>query len=127
MITKGDKILIGLVIVISILAMFFIKNMINNIGEKYVVIKVDGEEYKKIQIIEDMEPKEIAVKTDFGYNLVEVDSEGVRVVEASCKDKLDVKQGKIKSMGEILVCLPNRLTVEIVGNSTDTEVDRISR
>ena len=74
-----------------------------------------------------MPPKKIEVRSEFGYNLVEVDSSGARVLEASCPDKLDVKFGKIREAGEIIVCLPNKLTIEIVGGQGELEIDGISR
>lgn len=37
------------------------------------------------------------------------------ISEASCPDKICVHQGKISREGEIIVCLPNRMTARIVG------------
>lgn len=127
MITKGDKILILTIIVLSLFSLFSIKNSLNKVENKRVIIKVDGEEYETIELKRNMPRKEIEVRTDFGYNLVEVDSTGARVLEASCKDKLDVKFGKIENIGEIIVCLPNKLTVEIEGYQENLNVDIISR
>ncbi len=127
MLTKGDKILIILVAIICILALFFIKNQLNIEKSKQVVIKVDGKLYEKVDLRPKMSLKKIEVISDFGYNLVEVDDLGAKVVEANCPDKLDIKFGKITSVGEIIVCLPNRMTVEIIGGNEHQEVDIISR
>ncbi len=35
--------------------------------------------------------------------------------ESSCPDKTCIKQGRIDRPGEIIVCLPNKVTVEITG------------
>lgn len=127
MITRGDKILIIFVIFLCLSSIFFMKGFFSGNNEKIVIIKVDGKEYERVKIKWDMKPKEIAVETNFGYNLIEVDSQGARVLDASCKDKLDVKQRKIKNPGEIIVCLPNKLTIEVVGERDDIEIDKISR
>jgi len=127
MITKGDKILIILVALICILSLYFIKNQLNIEKSKEVVIKLDGKVYEKVEISPKMSPKKIEVRSDFGYNLVEIDNLGARVVDANCPDKLDIKFGKITNVGEIIVCLPNKMTVEIVGTEEDLEVDIISR
>ena len=41
----------------------------------------------------------------------------VRVIEADCPDELDVKQGFIENVGQVIVCLPNRVVVEIKGET----------
>lgn len=125
--TKGDKILIISVIIISFLSLGFIKN--NNAGykEKYISIQVNGEEYKKIIFDKKIIGKTIPIKTEFGYNLIEIGDGEVWVVEASCPDELDVKQGKISKSGEIIVCLPNKLVIEIKGTEETGEIDYIGR
>lgn len=125
--TKGDWLLIVATILICLVSIFFIKNNFNRLNDSYVLIRVAGEDYKRIKLVEKMPPKKIEVRSDFGYNLVEVDSSGARVLEASCPDKLDVKFGKIREAGEIIVCLPNKLTIEIVGGQGELEIDGISR
>lgn len=125
--TKGDKILIISVVIISLLSLGFIKN--NNAGykQKYISIQVNGEEYKKIIFDKKIIGKTIPIETEFGYNLIEIGDGEVWVVEASCPDELDVKQGRISKSGEIIVCLPNKLVIEIKGTDEIGEIDYIGR
>lgn len=125
--TKGDKILIVFVVITSLLSLGFIKN--NNAGykEKYISIQVNGNEYKKIIFDKKVIGKTIPIETEFGYNLIEIGDDEVWVVEASCPDELDVKQGKISRSGEIIVCLPNKLVIEIKGTDETGEIDYIGR
>lgn len=124
--TKGDKILIFTIIIISIASLIFIKNSGNRYKEKYISIQVDGKEYKKIIFDKLMVGKTIPIETEFGYNLIEIGDEKVRIIEASCPDELDVKQGFISMPGEIIVCLPNKLVIEIKGTEGIRDVDHIS-
>ncbi len=124
--TKGDKYLIIFIIVISLVSLFYIKNSTLNVGEKYVSIQVDGEEIKRIIFDRNIIGKTIPIETEFGYNLIEIGDEKVRVIEADCPDQLDVKQGYISKTGEIIVCLPNRLVIEIKGIEDERDVDYIS-
>ena len=48
---------------------------------------------------------------------MEVDKDSVRVIEASCPDKLDVKFGKIQKVGQSIICMPNRLVIQIKSRS----------
>lgn len=125
--TKGDKILIFSIIVISIGSLVFIKNSASKYNQKYISVQVDGKEYKKIIFDKAIIGKTIAIETEFGYNLIEIGDEEVRVIEASCPDEIDVKQGTISMPGEVIVCLPNRLVIEIKGSEGTKEVDHISR
>ncbi len=86
-----------------------------NYDEKYISIQVDGEEIKKIIFDNNLIGKTIPIETEYGYNLIEIGDEKVRVIEADCPDQLDVKQGYISKVGEVIVCLPNRLVIEIKG------------
>ena len=74
---------------------------------------------------ENIETRQYPIRTQYGFNLLEISNKGVRVLEASCPDKLDVKQGYIKNVGEQIICLPNRLIVSIY--SEKSELDFISR
>lgn len=52
---------------------------------------------------------------DGGTNLVVVKDGQVCVKEASCPDKVCVHQGSIHQSGDLIVCLPNRVIVQITG------------
>ncbi len=124
--TRGDLILIILVIVLSLSSMVFAKTNLVDYNDKYISIQVNGKEYKKIIFDNSVIGNQYPIETEFGYNLVEVGDGEVWVVEASCPDKIDVLQGKISKPGEMIVCLPNRLVIEIKGTSEEREVDHIS-
>ncbi len=123
--TKGDKILIIVIVLISLVSLGFIKNSAIGHSEKYISIQVNGKEYKKIIFDKSVIGKTIPIETEFGYNLVEVGDGEVRVIDADCPDKLDVLQGTITRPGEIIVCLPNRLVIEIKGSDGTEETDEV--
>jgi hypothetical protein len=126
LLTKGDKYLIIFIVVISFISLGFIKNKAINYKEKYVSVQVNGKEYKKIIFDKKIIGKTYPIETEFGYNLIEIGDEKVRVIEASCPDELDVKQGYISKPGEVIVCLPNKLVIEIKGLEEERDVDYIS-
>lgn len=49
-----------------------------------------------------------------GTNLLVIQDNRVWISEANCPNQDCVKQGKISMNGEMLVCLPHRLTVSII-------------
>ena len=125
--TKGDKILIAVVIIINVISLWLVKNVAFNHEDKYISVQVNGEEIKRITFDKNMVGKQIPIKTEYGYNLIEIGDEKVRVIEADCPDKLDVKQGYISRVGEVIVCLPNKLVIEIKGVKAETDLDGLSR
>lgn len=86
------------------------------------IVEVDGKEYGRYSL-EEKEAKTLDVRTQFGYNKIEISGGGVRVTESDCPDKLELRRGEIRSAGQMLVCLPNRLVIHISGTR---EVDGIA-
>lgn len=113
--TKGDKALIILVILLSFVSMGYIKKQGLSNKQRYISVQVNGNEIKKIIFDKNIIGKTIPIETEYGYNLLEIGDNEVRVIEASCPDKIDVKQGSISRIGETIVCLPNKMMVEIKG------------
>lgn len=120
-ITKAD-IVVALVVLIIAFVSYFCVGMALASGEaETVVIELDGEIYAKYQLNSIFGKKAVEIDTVFGYNIVEIECDSVAVVDASCKDKVCV--GKISKAGEMLVCLPNRLVVRLLG---EAEVDAVT-
>jgi len=120
---KADVFLIIFFIVSSIALSFYVTTTTNSIdyNNKYLIIKADNE----ILVRRDLpvEKKEtIRIKTKYGYNIIEIDKDVVRIIESDCHNQICVKDGSISKVGEVLVCLPHKLIVEIKGKS-DSEVD----
>lgn len=124
----GDLFIVALVIVVGLSMLWYYKSNINKKTEttKYVSIQVDGKEIRKLKLDENMNGEKLEIKTEFGRNLLEFTSDSVRSVEADCPDKLDVLQGAITMPGETIVCLPNRLVVEIITDDGTSEIDVVN-
>ncbi|MDO5724883.1 MAG: NusG domain II-containing protein [Tissierellia bacterium] len=127
---KGDIILIISIIAICLASIYYIKFLLpslNNNGEVYASIQIDGKEVKKLNF-KDKEyiGKEIRFDSQYGYNIVLIEDKGIRTIKASCPDKTDVKMGYIDKPGEMIVCLPNRFIIEIKTDSGYTEIDAVN-
>lgn len=61
---------------------------------------------------------------DYGVT-VEVRSGKVRISESDCHDKICEKTGFISSPMQTIVCLPNRISVRLIGDkpNTDSNID----
>ena len=111
--TKLDLIIIFAIIAVSIVAIFTLPK----IEASGIEVKVDGEViYRK-----DFQKKPIKklFQTKYGINLIEIGPDYVVMLESNCPRQLAVKQGKIKSPGSSLICIPHHMAVTIVGDDED--------
>jgi hypothetical protein len=60
---------------------------------------------------------EIKLDGAAGHAILIIEDGQAYIKEASCPDKLCIKQGKINKNGETVICLPNKLVVTV--NSED--------
>lgn len=83
------------------------------------VIRVDGEVYKKIDLNTVAVAYDMEIRTEFGYNKINISPEGICVTESDCRDHICQQTGRISSAGTPIVCLPHRLTIEFTGGDID--------
>ncbi len=57
-----------------------------------------------------------------GKSFLEIEGGRVRMVDSACPDKLCVRTGWISRPGESIVCLPNRVVVEVVSGEGSPDV-----
>ncbi|HCW72746.1 MAG TPA: hypothetical protein DHM90_01940 [Clostridiaceae bacterium] len=117
---KWDVIIIGLFVVASFIpALIFTLNARADSGGYYVEIKVEGELYDTVQLTGHTGRDEVRIETDLGVNIVEFIDEKVGMYEADCPDKICYSPEYISRPGETIVCLPNRVVIEVKGETPD--------
>ena len=67
------------------------------------------------------------VTTDLGTNVIEIKDGRVHVEEADCPNQDCVHQGWIDAAGQQIVCLPHKLTVDIVDEGAEAAYDVVGR
>lgn len=123
---KLDYVIIITLIIVSLLSSGIIiySSAKNKYQSQYVEISIGGDLYKKIPFDSSTEEK-IDVKTDLGENLINISKGYVQILDADCPDKVCIRDGSISKPGQVLVCLPHKVVVEIKGIKT-TETDDVS-
>lgn len=123
---KKMDIVIIVVLIISSFIPHFIYSSVESKNNKnlYATIKVDGEIHNTIDLPTTSEEKFI-IQTENGTNTILVNNNEVNIVYADCKDELCIKQGSISKIGKTLICLPNKLIIEIKGDEYDSSDDLI--
>lgn len=80
-------------------------------GSLRAVVSVNGKEAESLPLGVDVE--EMPVVGYRGMSYIQVRGGRVRMLDSACPDKLCVHSGWISRPGESLVCLPNRVVIEI--------------
>jgi hypothetical protein len=115
----GDIIL--LLIVLLIISFTFSKYVFSGTGVNRV--KVTGRDLQTYYSL--YEDRIINVQGPLGVTTILIEKGEARVKDSPCREKICIKMGKIKRTGEQLICVPNRVVVELEGERG--EVDGVSR
>lgn len=120
---KIEKVLWIIILGVAVALFLFLKFSAND-GEQ-VIVKVDKKEIARYDLNTDREV--IIDGKDGGKNTLVIKDGKVYIKDATCPDKLCEHQGKIHMVGQSLICLPNRVVIEITDDKKDEEFDGISK
>lgn len=101
---KGDKVIIAcvaLAVIISIVAIIF-----SSAAGTTVIVKQNNQTVYKGSLLKDD-------NVELSDNTIIIENGEVYMQSATCKNQICVKHKKISAKGETIICLPNRVTVEI--------------
>ncbi len=107
---RQDMILIAVILAAAVLLFLGTKIMHKSPAE-VIEISVDGKVIETLDLAKDQELTIDGVSG--GTNHLIIKDGEAWVSEATCPDRLCVHQGKIHLDGEIIVCLPNKMTAQI--------------
>ena len=89
-----------------------------------VVIEVDGTRVATLSLDQ---PQEVQIKGIAGSSKVEIGVRGARIIQAPCPHGICVRRGWVYRRGEVVVCVPNRLVLTIVGGDEPNDIDAVIR
>ncbi len=115
---RNDIILGGILAVIAIFVFIFI-SLTKSEGSK-VLVTVDGKEYATLEL-----KKDTTYTVDLGngeQNTFVIKDGTVDMTQASCPDKICVNHKSIHYNNETIVCLPNKVVLQIIdGEESKTD------
>lgn len=116
---KKDLILVLIILCVAGLTVL-VRTYIGGAGANKVVVKVDGAIQGVYSLSEDRE-----IEINEGTNILKIKNGQADMVEADCPDQLCVNQKPISLNHESLICLPNRVVVE-VESKEDSRYDAVT-
>ena len=99
--------------------LFAINMIITSSGGNEVVVSVNGEEFGRYLLDRD------AVIDLNGTNVLQIRDGEAFMKEANCRDLICVHHKAISGNGESIVCMPNRIVVEVVSDE-ESQLDTIA-
>lgn len=115
---KNDWILALGVTAIAVIFLLFNYFVIHSDGAK-VIVTIDGDVFGTYQLDEE---QQIDIN---GSNVLIIEDGKADMIEADCPDMLCVHQKAISKEGETIVCLPNKVVVE-VADAEEYELDSVT-
>ncbi len=95
---------------------------LNKVPGEYAVVIVNRKEVARYPLDTDAEIR--LESENGGYNILVIKDGKADITAASCPDKICVNQHAISNTGEVIVCMPNKTVIEIIGG--EQEVDIVS-
>ena len=116
----SKKKIADIILIVSLVVLSLVLILVFWLGGKtgeYVVVTVNGEEVGTYSLAIDGE-----YQLNGGTNTLVIKSGKAYIDHANCPDKLCINQGKISKTGERIVCLPNKITITVIGEMDDNFV-----
>ncbi len=118
---KGDIFIVGLILLLAIT--IFIVMLPKTYENNYLEIYLDGELLYRIELTE--ETKEVITIDSSVQNTISIDGTQVSIIDATCYDHICETTGCISKAGEVIVCMPNKLLLKIVGEEAESDFDAV--
>lgn len=116
--TAGDRILI-LIVVLAIVGLYGV-GASKDQGERVMIRTV-----RDAQIYDMADYAIRKLQGPMGASEVEIGSAGIRMRTSTCRFQRCVHRGWVRQQGDMIVCIPNRIVVTILGASAS--FDAVSR
>lgn len=114
LIKKADIVLF--IVLVSIGIILSVLSLSSGSDGAYVRVSVKGQEYGIYNLNED---QVIEVKENGHINKIIIKDGFAQMDYSDCKNQICVKDGKISKSNQTIVCLPNKVMIEITGGEEE--------
>lgn len=116
---------LDIIIIVTLMVLSFIPEIVFGLmvgkeyNSTYAEITMAGKLYKNVNLSAHKGKDIIELESKYGNIVVEVKDNNIGIIETTCTDKICMHPEYINKPGESLVCLPNRVMIEIKGKIED--------
>lgn len=110
------------VVIVSLIILSFVPYVVFALNHQPVndskgtiaIVSIDGKEVDRFELTEKTPHQEVTYYPAKGkYNIIEVDGTKIRVKEDNSPDQIAVRTSWIERPGQMSICLPHKLSIEI--------------
>ena len=116
--TRADRLLIGLVAIL--LPWLYVHFWSADSGQQLSVL-AEGQPPTILPLYPD---QELHIQGILGDSIIRIEDGRARFVASPCTNKVCIRQGWIGDAGEVAACLPNRVSLQILGG--DSRFDAVN-
>ncbi len=119
---KGDVVLVISLLLVSIGSIAGVRNLYS--GGRHAVVEVDGKHTLELSLDKNVTE---TVRGPLGETVIVIENGYAEIEESACPHKYCVRMGRISHMGEVIICVPNRVMVTIRGGSEEDSFDGVTQ
>lgn len=128
--TPWDKLLIAVLIVLSLASYLAIRSLFPHDSERISLIEVNGREVMRLSLDPNLPARKRYIGLDNGKAVFQVSNGRIRMLpmdDKLCPNHICSKTGWIERPWQMIVCMPNKISVRIIGTKKAEEVDLITK
>lgn len=128
---KGD-IIIFVILACGIFGLIINSIFMKKVENKKLFLEVDGKVFKEYKLNGIPQEKRQTITIPSNQKdlqrqfTIVMDQDGAYVETVVCPDQVCVKMGKVTQPGKVIVCLPNKFTMYIKGDTNDNTIDGVT-
>lgn len=130
LITPADKVLIVTLLILSFSSYVAIRTFFEDDSEKIALIEVKGEEVMRLSLSPHLSPRKRSLSLDEGEAIFDISHGKIRLLPMDgklCPKHICSKTGWIEKSWQMIICMPNKISVRIVGGKKEKDVDLITK
>ncbi|MCI8627954.1 MAG: NusG domain II-containing protein [Firmicutes bacterium] len=105
---KKEMIFFTVLLIVAVV--FYIITSKSNTEHNTITVSIDGTVYKEFDLYQN---QNYTIQTEQGYNVLQIQNHKATIIEADCPDQLCVQQKAVSHIGELIVCLPHKMVIEV--------------
>jgi len=128
--TPADRVLVIVLLILSILSYTIIVSLFPANAPKVAVVEINGKEAKRFSLDREIDDRRVALDIDRGETVFEISQGRIRVLpmpDKICAKHICSKKGWIDKPWDMIVCMPNKIVVRIIGAKDKGDIDLITR
>jgi hypothetical protein len=129
-ITTADKILIVILLLLGLSSYLIIRQLFPPLEAMTAVVEVQGREMMRLSLSTEIPDRQVPLKLEGGEAMLEVAAGRVRVLpmpDHICSKHICSKTGWIGKPWQVIVCLPNKIIVRVVGQKEMGDIDLVAK